>query len=424
MLPPNGGGHVETHAKLRLLVVLLATLGGGTVLAQAGGARRIDFADRGALAQWTIAGDVALDPARSDTTRGGGALRIGPGGKAALTLRDADGSGAVSMWVYDDGSTPADVKAARVGPRWGVVASDGRMLVVGNFYNSYLGGDEGYTASLSDGKLWFDQLSWLGGNRHKPAWHRWSFSSNRPEPSESCATTSPRRPSPTPPRITSGASAESSCWATPARARGNRSGLPAQQSRSAVRWSLLGPSRPTRTISSSPAMPPPSMRGQSSTPKPTPPMPRLEDLGLESSVGQYGITWTFDRPARVGHFVNGDWYVVGPVKVIAIDPKPLYGQQVPQRELDPIELERPQSQRVRNGFMLNPPAQMKVAYDSGVRNWFDPSLIQKLPVAMTPGDSLVSTISMPEEPGVARPSCGTRSSAARTTAARSERRRC
>jgi len=31
-----------------------------------------------------------------------------------------------------------------------------------------------------------------------------------------------------------------------------------------------------------------------------------------------------------------------------------------------------------------------------VRNWFDPGLIQKLPVAMQPGDSLVSTISMPK----------------------------
>ncbi len=39
---------------------------------------------------------------------------------------------------------------------------------------------------------------------------------------------------------------------------------------------------------------------------------------------------------------------------------------------------------------------MKVAYDSGVRNWFDPALIQKLPVMLKPGDSLVSTISMPK----------------------------
>ena len=46
--------------------------------------------------------------------------------------------------------------------------------------------------------------------------------------------------------------------------------------------------------------------------------------------------------------------------------------------------------------MLNPPAAMKVAYDSGVRNYFDPSLIQKLPVTMKAGDSLVSTISMPK----------------------------
>ncbi len=31
-----------------------------------------------------------------------------------------------------------------------------------------------------------------------------------------------------------------------------------------------------------------------------------------------------------------------------------------------------------------------------MRNWFDPSLIQRLAVAMKPGDSLVSTISMPK----------------------------
>ena len=39
---------------------------------------------------------------------------------------------------------------------------------------------------------------------------------------------------------------------------------------------------------------------------------------------------------------------------------------------------------------------MRVAYDSGVRNWFDSTLIQKLPVKMRPGDSLVSTISLPK----------------------------
>lgn len=127
-----------------------------------------------------------------------------------------------------------------------------------------------------------------------------------------------------------------------------------------------------------------------------PPPPRIEDLPLKTSVSQYDITWTFEKPARVGQFVNGDWYVVGPVTVRAMDPRPLYGGEIPADQLDHVDKERREDQRIRNGFMLNPPAAMSVAYDSGVRNWFEPSLIQKLPVAMKPGDSLVSTISLPK----------------------------
>jgi hypothetical protein len=127
-----------------------------------------------------------------------------------------------------------------------------------------------------------------------------------------------------------------------------------------------------------------------------PATPKLEELPLKQSVSEYGMTWHFDQPARVGQFVNGDWYVVGPATVTMIDPKPLYGAEIPQHELDGVDKERPEEQRVRNGFMVNPPALMKVAYDSAVRNWFDPSLIQKLPAALKPGDSLVATISMPK----------------------------
>ena len=127
---------------------------------------------------------------------------------------------------------------------------------------------------------------------------------------------------------------------------------------------------------------------------PTPPKP--EDLALKQSVSQYGIAWTFDKPARVGQFVNGDWYVVGPINVAAIFPKPLYGSEIPESELDDRDKDHPVEQRVRHGFMLNPPARMKVSYDSGVRNFFDPSLIRKLPVTLKAGDVLVSTISMPK----------------------------
>jgi hypothetical protein len=126
-----------------------------------------------------------------------------------------------------------------------------------------------------------------------------------------------------------------------------------------------------------------------------PAAPKLDELPPESSVSQYGMTWTFDQPARIGRFINGDFYVVGPVTITEITPEPLYGAEIPADQLDRMDKERPQEERVRNGFMLNPPAERKVSYDSGVRNWFDPSLIQKLPVSMKPGDSLVSTISMP-----------------------------
>jgi hypothetical protein len=127
-----------------------------------------------------------------------------------------------------------------------------------------------------------------------------------------------------------------------------------------------------------------------------PATPKPEDLATRESVSQYGMTWTFDKPTRVGQFINGDWYVVAPVTVTAIDPKPLHGAEIPEIELDRLDLRKKTvEQRVRNGFMLNPPAAPKVSYDSGIRNYFDPSLIQRLPVAMKPGDSLVSTISMP-----------------------------
>ena len=51
--------------------------------------------------------------------------------------------------------------------------------------------------------------------------------------------------------------------------------------------------------------------------------------------------------------------------------------------------------------MLNPPAAQRVAYDSGIRNWFRPELAARLPISMKPGDLLVSTISLKlgQQPG-------------------------
>jgi len=119
-------------------------------------------------------------------------------------------------------------------------------------------------------------------------------------------------------------------------------------------------------------------------------------LPLRDSVSQYGITWTFDKSVPVGQFVNGDYYVVGPVRIVAIDPKPLLGKEVPEDELGPREMgwREADHKYVRNGSMLNPPARREVAYDSGIRSWFRPDKVDVPPIVMKPGDSLVSTISL------------------------------
>ena len=48
-------------------------------------------------------------------------------------------------------------------------------------------------------------------------------------------------------------------------------------------------------------------------------------LARAQQVSQHGVTWKFDREVPVGQFVNGDYYVVGPVKVVEIDPAPVDG---------------------------------------------------------------------------------------------------
>ncbi|MGA2866825.1 MAG: hypothetical protein ABSF95_20320 [Verrucomicrobiota bacterium] len=359
-------------------------------------ARQMSFESQEALAGWALAGDVAVDAAKSRQGKGG-SLKVGPGGKALLKLRDQDGSGKVELWVYDDGATPADAKASRLGPRWGLVQSDGRLLAAGILYASYLGGNEGYTATACDGKDWFDRLFWLGVKRAPAGWHKWTFDFD-PDDGLQISHNDQEVTAVDPTKTGLKGFSAFAVWGDAGQGNAQaiwladlavtlggpvkqmvapREADPYAESVVAADTTLSRPAA-IYTVSNAPLT------------------PSLEDLPLQESVSQYGITWSFAQPARVGHFINGDWYVVGPATVRAIDPKPLYGREIPRRELDQLDKERKEEQRVRNGFMLNPPALMRVAYDSGVRNWFDPSLVQKLPVALKPGDSLVSTISMPK----------------------------
>ena len=133
-----------------------------------------------------------------------------------------------------------------------------------------------------------------------------------------------------------------------------------------------------------------------------PATPKLDALPLKESVSEYGITWTFEKPARVGQFINGDFYVVGPVAVVKIDPAPRYGSEVADDELDGRE-KVPVEQRCRNGAVLNAPARMQAAWDSGIMNYYAPEARARLPIAMKPGDSLTSSISLKQGEKVTYP---------------------
>lgn len=358
-------------------------------------ARTWAFDSQQALAGWTITGDVSIDSTKSREGKGG-TLRIGAGGKALLKLRDTDGSGRADVWVYDDGTTPEDVKASRVGPRWGLVQADGRVLAVGILYASYLGGNEGYTASACAGGKWSDQLFWLGVRRTPAGWHKWTFDFD-PEVGLRVLHDDKEVTAVDPGKTGLKGFSALAVWGDDGKGREQTVWL------ADLSVTLGGPVTVLPVVEADPydeqAVAADTASSEPAviyTAQNAPASPGLEELPLRQSISQYGITWTFETPAHAGQFVNGDWYVFGPVTVKAIDPPPLYGNEIPNRELDQVDKERPEGQRVRNGWMLNPPAEMKVAYDSGVRNWFDPSLVQKLPVAMQPGDSLVSTISMPK----------------------------
>jgi hypothetical protein len=125
-----------------------------------------------------------------------------------------------------------------------------------------------------------------------------------------------------------------------------------------------------------------------------PAAPKLEDLPLKDSVTQYGITWTFDKPARVGRFVNGDYYVVAPATVKEVSPKPLFGEEV-KDAADNEKKEYGADKVGRNGSVLNLTATGLPAYDSRMfeARRYEPKNFAKFPLALKAGDSLISTIS-------------------------------
>ncbi|HEY0946206.1 MAG TPA: hypothetical protein VGD81_13095 [Opitutaceae bacterium] len=113
-----------------------------------------------------------------------------------------------------------------------------------------------------------------------------------------------------------------------------------------------------------------------------------------NSLSQFGITWTFDQDYPSGQFANGDYWVVGPVRVIDIKP----GSETT-------------GDRTINGSMLNPVVDTKQGYDSASYGQYGPGYDPSLnvgrgvspaaPLTLPAGSSLISAIS--EEPAGNRP---------------------
>ena len=71
---------------------------------------------------------------------------------------------------------------------------------------------------------------------------------------------------------------------------------------------------------------------------------------MRTSLSQFGITWRFDKEYRTGQFANGDYWAIGPVKIIGILPQ---SQKI--------------GGRTKHGSMLNPRTLPRLqGYDSGM----------------------------------------------------------
>jgi hypothetical protein len=152
----------------------------------------------------------------------------------------------------------------------------------------------------------------------------------------------------------------------------------------------------------------PATLGTIYTQQNAPATPALTDLALQDSISHQGIVWHFSVPVRVGQFINRDWYVVGACTVTHIDPHPLFGNAeigadtaINRSEID--ETPYWPDSTARNGSVLNQPVNPNISgseltgYDSRVVSGnvdaYSPSLFAHLPIALSPYNSLISTIS-------------------------------
>src|SRR5690554_3393552 len=119
-----------------------------------------------------------------------------------------------------------------------------------------------------------------------------------------------------------------------------------------------------------------------------------DDITYRTEISQYGITWTFDRPVKAGQFITGDWWVVGPVRVVKISPEPgpidKDESEIKVNHWDDTSLKV--DTRMRNGSMIVLEVGTTHGYDSRSGSYREEDRVN-LPIDLRPNLSLVSSIS-------------------------------
>ena len=125
----------------------------------------------------------------------------------------------------------------------------------------------------------------------------------------------------------------------------------------------------------------------------------LAEAELRKEVSQYGITWTFDKPAKTGRFINGDWWVVGPVTIVKITPEPgpVNKEELTLKENKWGDTSIKNDTTMRNGSMVVLKVGTRQGYDSR-SNSYSKEYSVMLPLTLEANRSIISSISNTELP--------------------------
>ena len=121
----------------------------------------------------------------------------------------------------------------------------------------------------------------------------------------------------------------------------------------------------------------------------------LQAVEMREAISQYGVTWTFDKAYPTGQFITGDFWVVGPVRVISVTPKPGpvdADAMVSKKNHFGDTVLKPDT-RMRNGSMVVVTFSGNHAYDSRMQGNYDETFASVFPLSLEVERSLISTVS-------------------------------